>query len=407
MTIFPDSIPEQLRQMPNWLVWRLEGTEKVPYDPKSKRRLNFTKPRAGQPFEVALESFERDDSFSGVGFIFKGDGLVGIDLDDCIQDGQIVHSALEILKLVDCGYVEISPSGQGVHGIGLCPELTQGINTKLDDYGFEVYKEARYFTVTGNLLPGISGNGEVREMPALEQVVQYIRETPTQVTQVTQVTKENQVIQESQVTQKNIETYARDSLRSPYLFNLPSRCFPVEYGQRHRAVFHLARYLRTATPNATEDELYEIVHQWFELYNDAIRTKDFGVTWSDFETAWDSVAHPYLESLQGLAANPAPLPDWMQGHRYGQRADRLLRICVTLAEHHAPEAFFLSARTAQTLTGIDFSDCAKFFKVFVKKGYLISHSSNPEPGKMRLKEGVRQAHQYYIGSPDTAGGKQE
>ena len=132
----------------------------------------------------------------------------------------------------------------------------------------------------------------------------------------------------------------------------------------------MARYLRTATPNATEDELYEIVHQWFELYNDAIRTKDFGVTWSDFETAWDSVERPFCESLQELAANPAPLPDWMQGHRYGQRADRLLRICVTLAEHHAPEAFFLSARTAQALTGIDFSDCAKFFKVFVKKATL-------------------------------------
>ena len=141
MTIFPDCIPERLRQMPNWLVWRLEGTEKVPYDPKSKRRLNFTKPRAGQPFEVALESFERDDSFSGVGFIFKGDGLVGIDLDDCIRDGQLVHSALEILRFVNCGYVEISPSGQGVHGIGLCPELTRGIKTTFDDYGFEVYKE--------------------------------------------------------------------------------------------------------------------------------------------------------------------------------------------------------------------------------------------------------------------------
>ena len=172
-------------------------------------------------------------------------------------------------------------------------------------------------------------------------------------------------------------------------------------------MFHLARYLRTVAPDATEDELYEIVYQWFELYNDAIRTKDFGVTWSDFETAWDSVERPFCESLQELAANPDPLPDWMQGHRYGQRADRLLRICVTLAEQHAPEPFFLSARTAQTLTGIDYSDCAKFFKVFVKKGYLISHPSNPVPGKMRFKEGVRQAHQYYIGSPDTAGGKQE
>jgi len=74
MTIFPDSIPEQLRQMPNWLVWRLEGTEKVPYDPKSKRRLNFTKPRAGQPFEVALESFERDDSFSVSGSFSRAMG---------------------------------------------------------------------------------------------------------------------------------------------------------------------------------------------------------------------------------------------------------------------------------------------------------------------------------------------
>jgi hypothetical protein len=365
--------------------------------------MDITKPRAGHPFDVALQALQVDNTLSGLGFIFKGDGLVGIDMDDCIQNGQVHPSALELLRSANCGYVEISPSGQGLHGIGRCPELSQDIKSKriFDGYGVEVYKCNSYFTITANLLPDIKGNAELREMPMLEGIVRHILGVPTQETQVTQVSQVTQVTEETKDKQDG------GGGLNNVLSTLPSNCIPTQFGQRNAALFQLARYLRGVAANASKEALYDVVFQWFNRYEAVIRTKDFGVTWATFELAWKNIKTPYGETLRGIISNPLPLPNWMNGHRYGQRADQLLRICVTLAEHHDPEPFFLSCRTAQQLTGIDFSDCAKLFKVFVNQGFLVPHESNPEPGKVPVKGGVRQAHQYCIGSPDKAGGKQE
>jgi len=86
----------------------------------------------------------------GVGYVFLPEnGKTGIDLDHCIEQGQIHTRAQEIIQELD-SYSEISPSGTGVHILarGSLP----GPLRKKD--GIEMYDKGRYFAVTGNMLRG-------------------------------------------------------------------------------------------------------------------------------------------------------------------------------------------------------------------------------------------------------------
>ena len=88
--------------------------------------------------------------FSGIGFML-GDGLHGIDLDDCRnpETGELNARSLSILAAVD-GYAEVSPSGTGIKIIASTnlerskPEPQNGI---------ELYTGNRYFCLTGHVLP--------------------------------------------------------------------------------------------------------------------------------------------------------------------------------------------------------------------------------------------------------------
>jgi primase-polymerase (primpol)-like protein len=53
--------------------------------------------------------------YDGVGFVL-GDGVVGIDLDDCRDPvtGEITPEAQEIVRRLH-SYTEVSPSGTGLH----------------------------------------------------------------------------------------------------------------------------------------------------------------------------------------------------------------------------------------------------------------------------------------------------
>lgn len=84
----------------------------------------------------------------------ENDPYVGIDLDGCIIDGQLVPEAQQIVDFCN-SYTEISPSGTGLHifVIGkLPPGLPHKIAMESQGYkAFEIYNRQRYFTVTGDV----------------------------------------------------------------------------------------------------------------------------------------------------------------------------------------------------------------------------------------------------------------
>lgn len=156
LPVKPECIPSELKSKPRWLVWRLEKSvkkdgsvvwKKVPYRPNG-RLAQVTNPKHWCSYDEAIDAY-LCDGFDGIGIAFDGsDDVHGIDLDDCVVDGQLNDLATSFLDRVD-GYAEISPSGTGVK-IFTCSNLN--INGKKGN--IEVYKEGRYFTVTGHQLNG-------------------------------------------------------------------------------------------------------------------------------------------------------------------------------------------------------------------------------------------------------------
>jgi putative DNA primase/helicase len=148
-----DCLPEELRQRPQWVVWKLEkrpGQDKptkMPYIAGGGGRAKSTDLMTWRTFEEALQAFGTG-RYNGVGFVFcSADPFVGVDLDDCRdpESGEIAEWAQKIIdRFTNIVLLEVSPSGRGVHLItkGVCKD---GVNTK----SVEVYGQDRFFTVTG------------------------------------------------------------------------------------------------------------------------------------------------------------------------------------------------------------------------------------------------------------------
>jgi putative DNA primase/helicase len=143
-----ESIPEELRARPQWVVWKAVGDrpDKVPYSARTARRASSTDLLTWSTFQEALEAYENGD-YAGLGFVFSSaDPYTGIDLDDCVDaDGEIAGWALEIVRYFD-SYTELSATGTGLHVIvrGEIPNRRKG--------DVEVYSSKRYFTVTGHVV---------------------------------------------------------------------------------------------------------------------------------------------------------------------------------------------------------------------------------------------------------------
>src|SRR5690606_8285364 len=108
--------------------------------------------------------------WAGIGYVFsREDPFTGIDLD------QLDDEAREWIARFD-SYAEVSPSGTGAHVIirGTPPSLT---GKKAG--GYEAYSWGRFFTMTGDQIPGSPNTVEGRQ-DVLEQFVaeKFPPETP-------------------------------------------------------------------------------------------------------------------------------------------------------------------------------------------------------------------------------------
>jgi putative DNA primase/helicase len=154
LAVIPENIPPVLRARRQWLVWRAERRKdeltKVPYqvtgEPASVSDLiTWT------DFEECLDAYRRDEPhFDGLGFVFCGaDPYIGLDLDKCRhhESGRIAPWAQRILDRLRDVYVEVSPSGRGLHVI-LEGELPFAGRRR---HRIEAYSSSRFFCMTGVL----------------------------------------------------------------------------------------------------------------------------------------------------------------------------------------------------------------------------------------------------------------
>lgn len=153
------AVPQELRDLPGWLIWRYEQIEgepkprKVPYWAKGGKRWGVH----GRPEDRAnLVTFDAARAaaitrgFNGVGLALMPEfGIVALDFDECMVDGG-VHPDVE--NLVAGTYAEYSPSGNGVRAFMRGQLGNNKSPVKGNPYGFETFSTKGFVTVTGRVL---------------------------------------------------------------------------------------------------------------------------------------------------------------------------------------------------------------------------------------------------------------
>jgi putative DNA primase/helicase len=181
------NIPQELKELDRWVCWRIEQRDgkptKVPINPDESeiKRAKSDNPSTWSDFGTSLDKMKKCN-LPGIGFVFNGDGIIGIDLDDCRdpETGRITDIGIEIIKAFD-SYTEISPSGKGVHIIcrGQLPKGKK--QTFIDQDGhkahFGIYDTGRFFCMTGNTLDDAHLEIEERTEQLAEIHAKYIEKS--------------------------------------------------------------------------------------------------------------------------------------------------------------------------------------------------------------------------------------
>lgn len=166
----PDCIPAELKEWPQFVLWKLEPNPKGGKPRKiliSPRGLvnarthdepgtEYDRPASStwSDFETARDALTRNPHYAGLGFVFTSeDPFIGGDIDGCRdpETGELTEQARAFVTMVDT-YTEVSQSGTGIHFIGRGKKI--GSRCKDAAKGFELYDTARYFVLTGHRLDG-------------------------------------------------------------------------------------------------------------------------------------------------------------------------------------------------------------------------------------------------------------
>jgi len=152
------AVPAGLRERAQWVLWRYTQVDgkprKVPYT-TAGGHASHADPKTWAEFDAVVKAMPKYD---GVGFVFtESDPYVGIDLDHCYDSqGTLKAWAVDLVRMAqehEC-YIERTPSGQGLHiiGVGKLPGHGRKITQIGEDKtgAIEVYDQLRYFTVTGD-----------------------------------------------------------------------------------------------------------------------------------------------------------------------------------------------------------------------------------------------------------------
>jgi primase-polymerase (primpol)-like protein len=124
----------------------------VPIDAQTGVYASVGEPATWTDYATAQQYARDTEGIEGIGFVFTADDpFAGVDLDACrdLETGAVEDWAVDVLRRLD-SYTERSPSDTGFHVI-VRGAVSDGGNRAGD---LEMYDCNRYFTVTGNRVPG-------------------------------------------------------------------------------------------------------------------------------------------------------------------------------------------------------------------------------------------------------------
>lgn len=158
------NLPQELRNLPVWLLHRKKQPFYADGTPR-RGKLDSAADRAKLVTYEEIVTALLIHGADGIGVALgpvPGTDIVlsGIDLDHCYVAGQLEERAAAILTAAK-SYAEKSPSGEGLHILGLGHIGTTKMHP--GPVGLEIYSAGRYFTVTGNVIKdaGLANLAEV------------------------------------------------------------------------------------------------------------------------------------------------------------------------------------------------------------------------------------------------------
>jgi hypothetical protein len=175
-TITHHQPPAEMQARRQWVAFKLEPRPnqpkpaKIPYRTHDQRA-KTTDPTHWLSYDDAV-ALAAEPGFAGVGFVFApDDGLAGIDLDHA-RDPATGNIAPWAKAIVDrfASYTEVSPSGTGLHII-----VRGTIASAVKTQRVEVYDRERYFTITGQVVPGYE---QVAPAPDVDAFAAEYRSVP-------------------------------------------------------------------------------------------------------------------------------------------------------------------------------------------------------------------------------------
>ncbi|PIC71145.1 DNA primase [Sporosarcina sp. P16b] len=165
LLVAAENIPDELKKLPQFVLWRAEWNEqrkqfdKIPYQ-LNGRRASSTDSSTWGNFEQVLKIYEENNNYEGVGFVLtQQDDFVCVDIDDLQSVDELDPLAEEIVSM---SYAETSPSGKGIHVWFRHKLDRERHKNKNAETGYEIYDSSRFLTITGeslNALP-INPGGE-------------------------------------------------------------------------------------------------------------------------------------------------------------------------------------------------------------------------------------------------------
>ena len=153
---YVSNIPVEMRERKQWLCYRNYAKQddkgnwkhsKIPYSPALHTSKGWNNAEAWVSFEDAIKEFQNNEVLSGLSFMVTNDDpYVAIDLDHCIENGQLSETATEFVSQLNGTYIERSRSKTGLH-IFCKANLVEG---NFNNNGVEMYRENKPIAMTGD-----------------------------------------------------------------------------------------------------------------------------------------------------------------------------------------------------------------------------------------------------------------
>lgn len=240
-------IPNELKDVARWHNWEDKDGTKIPLA-VSGGNAKSNDPTTWTTY-AAAEANGRPLAFE------LGDGLAGVDLDNCLDSGGVLREwAIPIVAALDgVAYAEISPSGRGIKFTTRATKPKEArcvhVVDASDKQQIEVYDHSRFWTITDNSYAGQNtiGDGQAAIDKICERYLMGKKEPDPPKPIVTQY-----VPQDFTTLESNAQAYC-------------DAVVPVYKGNRNTAVFKLAGGLSQIEyddKKLTEGQINEYVQQW-------------------------------------------------------------------------------------------------------------------------------------------------